>query len=552
MNRFSLAVLFLNGPRIISVPVYDSVFEQIFQRKADGLLDQNIDKMFPGIVIKPSSNAVYIDGQWIQYALRELSNGQKLLIFIYQHSNSEEIYQFTLDLIDIGVQIYSGDSTLLFLNSASAEMSGIKRREVLGKRLTSIYETDETQSSVLGTLSTHTAVYHKVDNFTVRNGSNVTVLNNAIPFFDRRGNLDAVVNLEYSQQSIERLISTTKIIQKIIPKHEEAVDARYYHFNDIIGHSKCLTDAINLAKMAAAQQSCVFIIGETGTGKELFAQSIYSASCSSKFISINCSTITEGLADAILFGTVKGAFTGSVDSEGLFAAADGGMLFLDEINSLALSTQARLLRVLQEGTYMKVGAVKESRCNVRVLASCNQNPWELMQTGKLREDLFYRLSSSVIKVPPLRERIDDLRELIDYFLSELSRKFPKPVPSVSEEVFSLLSQYNWPGNIRELKNVMEFAINFSLGPRIEINHLPGYIQSRLQYIQVPDPEEDLSFPYAAQQNLTDLVNTYERDLIEQALRRSKYNITKTADSLGLSRQALQYKLRKYHFKLLQS
>ena len=118
MNRFSLAVLFLNGPRIISVPVYDSVFEQIFQRKADGLLDQNIDKMFPGIVIKPSSNAVYIDGQWIQYALRELSNGQKLLIFIYQHSNSEEIYQFTLDLIDIGVQIYSGDSTLLFLNSA--------------------------------------------------------------------------------------------------------------------------------------------------------------------------------------------------------------------------------------------------------------------------------------------------------------------------------------------------------------------------------------------------------------------------------------------------
>ena len=201
---------------------------------------------------------------------------------------------------------------------------------------------------------------------------------------------------------------------------------------------------------------------------------------------------------------------------------------------------------------MKVGAVKESRCNVRVLASCNQNPWELMQAGKLREDLFYRLSSSVIKVPPLRERIDDLRELIDYFLSELSRKFPKPVPSVSEEVFSLLSQYNWPGNIRELKNVMEFAINFSLGPRIEINHLPGYIQSRLQYIQVPDPEEDLSFPYAAQQNLTDLVNTYERDLIEQALRRSKYNITKTADSLGLSRQALQYKLRKYHFKLLQS
>lgn len=186
--------------------------------------------------------------------------------------------------------------------------------------------------------------------------------------------------------------------------------------NILVGHSSSLKEVINLAKMVAAQNSSVFISGETGTGKELFAQSIFTASNSQNFISVNCGTITEGLADAALFGTTKGAFTGSVNSDGLFAAADEGILFLDEINSLALSTQARLLRVLQEETYMKVGAVKESTCNVRVLASCNQDPWGLMNTGKFRQGLFYRIATSVIKVPPLRERMDDLDELVNYFL----------------------------------------------------------------------------------------------------------------------------------------
>jgi len=552
MNRFSLAVLLLDEQHITSVLAYDPVFEQLLQCNAESLLNQKMEEVFPGIAGGMHSGSGYINGQWVQYALRELSPDRQLLVFTFQLSSNEEIYQFTLDLMDVGVQIYSGDSTLMFLNAASEEMSRIKRQDVLGKRLTSIYETDEIQSTVLATLSSHTAIYNKADSFTTLNGAQVTVLNTAIPFFDCKGTLDAVVNLEYSQRSIDRLVSTTQVIQKIIPGKSERASAtcKYYHFDDIVGHSQLLMDAVNLAKMVAGQESNVFIVGETGTGKELFAQSIYSASRGRCFVSVNCSTITEGLADATLFGTVKGAFTGSVNAEGLFAAADGGVLFLDEINSLSLSTQARLLRVLQEGVYMKVGAIKESSCHVRVIASCNQDPWELMQTGKLRQDLFFRLAASVIRVPSLRDRMDDLEELVDHFLSYYSRKSRKPVHAISEKVLSLLMQYNWPGNIRELKNVIEFAVNISSGPRIEIHHLPGYIQNRLHYVHEDKFTGELPLSSPNPQSLAQCLEHYERELIKQSLHQSGYNITKAADFLGLSRQSLQYKMKKYHFQSL--
>ena len=550
MDRFSFAALLLEEQRIASVLAYDSIFEKLFQCSAENLLGKSGSLLFPRILSGPSSGTVHVSGHWIQYSLRSLSGNRQLILLVIQHFNSDELYQFTLDLMDVGVQIYSGDSTLIFLNAASEEMSNVKRRDVLGKHLTSIYDTDEDQSTVLATLSTHTAVYNKADCFKTSNGDQVTVLNTAIPFFDRKGALDAVINLEYSQRSIERMVSTTQIMQKIIPgeKKKSPNKQRYYRFDDIVGHSSSLKEAINLAKMVAAQNSSVFISGETGTGKELFAQSIFTASNSRNFISVNCGTITEGLADATLFGTTKGAFTGSVNSDGLFAAADGGILFLDEINSLALSTQARLLRVLQEGTYMKVGAVKESTCNVRVLASCNQDPWELMKAGKLRQDLFYRIATSVIKVPPLRERMDDLDELANYFLKYYSHKFYKHVYSVSEDAMSLMRRYTWPGNIRELKNVMEFAVNAVSGTIIETHHLPSYIQSRLQYTQGEYLPKSMLETYTTQTNLSEQLEHYERELIEKDLQHSQYNISKAAESLGVSRQALQYKLTKYQFK----
>lgn len=551
MEQFSVAALLLENQVIRSVLTCDTVFEKLFQRQASELLGQKGAVLFPSVMAGASSGTVYIGGQWIQYSLRELSGNRHLLLFIIQHFSGEELYQFTLDLMEVGVQIYSSDSTLLYLNAASEEMSNIKRRDVLGKPLTNIYDTNKDQSSVLTTLSTHAAVYNKADSFTTINGDQVMVLNTSIPFFNRKGKLDAVVNLEHSQRSVERILSTTQIIQKIIPTEDKkSAVKQYYCFDDIVGHSHSLTEAVNQGKMIAAQSSSVFITGETGTGKELFAQSIFTASTAKNFVSVNCSTITEGLADAALFGTTKGAFTGSINSEGLFAAADNGILFLDEINSLALSTQARLLRVLQEGTYMKVGAVKESTCNVRIVASCNQDPWELMQSGKLRQDLFYRLAAAVIRVPPLRDRMDDLDELVSYFLSYYSRKFCKHVQSASEETMNLMRNYNWPGNIRELKNVMEFAVNASPNQEIGLHHLPGYIQTRLQYTQNREAPSPLSEMFTVQQNLSQQLEFYEQELIEQALRRNQYNISQTAVSLGLSRQSLQYKLKKYHFKSL--
>lgn len=555
MKAFSFSAFLLEKSRISLVLFYDLLFEQLLQLSEPDLPGRDIKTLFPTINEDGSDSALtYLNGRWIHCFIKNLPNERQFFLAVIPSSNNEEIYQFAMDLIDIGVQIYYSDSTLMFLNATSEEISGIKREDVIGKYLTSIYDTNEQQSSVLASIVNHTSIYDKMDTFTVMDGKQVSVLNTAIPFFGHKGELNAVINLEYTENSIARLGSTVKALRKIIPcavEDRSPFIKKYYHFEDIIGHSGCLKEALNLARIAANQNSNIFILGETGTGKEMVAQSIYSVSpnCRS-FISVNCSTISEGLADATLFGTVKGAFTGSTNTDGLFSAANGGILFLDEINSLSLNTQARLLRVLQEGTYMKVGAVKESTCNVRVLAACNQDPIALVQEGKFRQDLFFRLSSVVIKIPPLRERLEDLEELFGYYLSYYSRKFSKHVTSISKDALEMLYSYPWPGNVRELKNAVEFAVNVSRSTQIELEDLPAHLQKSLQYTQRHQSVAQVPSASPTHINLEEQLSKYERALIERALCRNEYNITKTADSLSLSRQALQYKLKKHKISVL--
>lgn len=555
MRPFFFSAFLLSKARISCVLFCDALFEELLQLSAGELPGRNIKTLFPTVPENSSDiTTVYISGRWIHCFCKSFSDEQQFFLAFISSGGSEEIYQFAMDLIDIGVQIYHGDSTLMFINAASEDMSGIKREEVVGRYLTSIYDTNEQQSSVLASIANHTSIYDKMDTFTVMDGKQVSVLNTAIPFFNHKGELNAVVNLEYTEDSITRLGSTIKAMQKIIPHTVEKrspLVKKYYHFEDIIGHSACLKDALKLARIAAKQNSNILILGETGTGKEMVAQSIYSISPSCRsFVSVNCSTISEGLADATLFGTVKGAFTGSTNSDGLFSAADGGILFLDEINSLSLSTQARLLRVLQEGTYMKVGAVTESTCNVRVLAACNQDPMELVQEGKFRQDLFFRLASVTIKIPPLRERLEDLEELLGYYLAYYSKKFSKNVTSISKIALEMLYSYPWPGNVRELKNTIEFAVNVCQSTRIELHDLPAHLQKSLQYSQRYQTRTQINAQAPAQINLEEQLGKYERALIERALCRNEYNITKTADSLSLSRQALQYKLKKYKILII--
>lgn len=547
MNKNTLAIFTLENGLISSVVFYGKAFQKLTQMSRVNLLYKEPSAVFPDISAESEQGQFFFNGHWIQFTQIPLPEDKTLLLLhISRSSLDNDFFRFAMDMIDVGIQIYDKNSTLIFLNTASEKMSSVDRKKITGKKLLEIYDTDEQHSCVLATLNRRTSFFNQIDSFQVHDGSEVTVINTSIPYIDRYGSLEAVINLEYTQESIENLIKTTNTIKKITTTSSHIPDhVGYYTFDSIISRSPKMREAIEVAKSAVGKNFNVFITGETGTGKELIAQSIFSADPrKTHFVAINCSTIPEDLADAALFGTVKGAFTGSENSEGLFAVADGGTLFLDEVNSLALSTQARLLRILQEGRYMKVGSTKEISCNVRVIASCNQNPWDLMNDGKMRQDLFYRLAGVQVDIPPLREREEDIDLLISYYIDYYAKKFSKKIAGLSPAAKELLREYQWPGNVRELKNLIEFAVSSSTSEVVDVRYFPNYIRNMLHETEESRDTRDKE-PDGRVIDLALQTALYERELIIDALERSGNNITKAAERLSISRQTLQHKLKRH-------
>jgi len=290
------------------------------------------------------------------------------------------------------------------------------------------------------------------------------------------------------------------------------------------------------------------IYGETGTGKEMFAQSIHEESGrkEKKFIAINCAAVPETLIESMLFGTTKGAFTGSVDRAGLLEEVNGGTLFLDELNSMSLSMQSKILRVIQENSFRRVGGEKDIKINVRFISSCNEDPYKITSENLLRKDLFYRLSTVIIEIPPLRNRIDDIEVLIKYCLKQYKDKYFKNVDHIDESVIEILRSYKWPGNVRELFHVVEYALNVIEDNSWKVTHLPKYITNSYEEnneIAVNYRNDDNINLY--ENDLQYIMDSYESDILKKVLEHNGYNISKTANSLGIKRQSLQYRIKKY-------
>ena len=297
-----------------------------------------------------------------------------------------------------------------------------------------------------------------------------------------------------------------------------------------------------LARRVAPQDSPILLVGETGTGKEIFAQSIHRASRrrGGKFLAINCAAVPETLIESLLFGTKKGSFTGSEDKAGYLEEAAGGTLFLDELNSMSLAMQSKILRVLQEKTFRRVGGSQDLRLDVRVISSCNEDPFKAISENTFRRDLFYRLSTVMIELPPLRDHMEDLEELIRYRLDATAYQFVRAVTRIEPEVYALLRSYHWPGNVRELFHVLDYAQNVTDSEFIGPRHLPPYLLKHRAEPAPPIQPVDFS-----QKTLQGLMDDYERQIIAQALEHCGYNISQTAQTLGILRQSLQYRIRKY-------
>ncbi len=315
-----------------------------------------------------------------------------------------------------------------------------------------------------------------------------------------------------------------------------------YRFENIIGKSAKIVEVFDTIRKIADSNSTVMITGESGTGKELVAQAIHfnSQRRDKPFISVNCGAIPEGLMESELFGHVKGAFTGAVANKvGLFSAADGGTLFLDEITEIPPLLQVKLLRAIQEREIRRVGDTKDIKVDVRLIAATNKDLEAAVGDGTLREDLFYRLNVIPIHLPALRERSEDIPLLVAHFLQKFGTELGKDVQGVAPEALALLEQYHWPGNIRELENVVERALVLGTGKVLTAESLPESVRRQRQPRGI-----DLDLPEAGL-DLEAALDQIERRVLEKALERTQGVQTRAAELLRLSFRQFRYKIQKH-------
>jgi DNA-binding NtrC family response regulator len=305
----------------------------------------------------------------------------------------------------------------------------------------------------------------------------------------------------------------------------------------LIGRTPAMREVYRLMELAAPSTAPVLVWGESGTGKELVARTIHDLSPrrDGPFVPINCAAIPETLLESEIFGHERGAFTGATERRmGCFELADGGTIFLDEVAEMQVSTQAKFLRILQEGRFRRLGGKTELRVDVRVVAATNKDPWQAVRDGLLREDLYYRLNVFNLHLPPLRERGDDLPPLIQAFLEEFAAKYAKTVRGVEGEALELLKRHTWPGNIRELRNVLERAVLVARGELIGPADVPAELRA-----QARQPNQGLELRVGM------TIDEAERMLIMQTLQQTGQNKTRAAEMLGISLKTLHNKLTRY-------
>ncbi|HHU70222.1 MAG TPA: sigma 54-interacting transcriptional regulator [Thermoanaerobacterales bacterium] len=425
-------------------------------------------------------------------------------------------------------------------------------RNIKNKNFLEVYPTlDVEESSIINCLKYGIIKYNENQKFYDHHGRVYNTQNLTLPII-RSGKVLGAIELSKDITSIKEdpslvMGKKTKSVASISSGSDKF--SAKYEFEDIITRNKIMKENIEKAKKVADSSSSILVYGETGTGKELYVQSIHNFSLrkDKPFIAQNCAALPETLFETILFGSVKGAFTGAVDKPGVFEQAHGGTLFLDEINSMPINLQAKLLRVLQDGIVRRVGDSIDREVDVRIIAAMNVEPLKAVETKQLREDLFYRLNVVNIKLVPLRERREDIPLYVKYFIDEYNEKLGKNVEGISSEVEELFMLYNWPGNVRELRHVIEASVNIVEVGKIEFKHLPIYLYDKLNTNNEETPVEHSCFSMLnGFDSLDDIMENLEEKMIIQALEKSRGNITKAAEMLNITRQRLYYKLDKYN------
>ena len=443
-----------------------------------------------------------------------------------------------------GIHIVDSGGITIVYNDAMSALEKMRREEVLYKPFREIFSNiPEDESTLTRALKHRISTERKHQTYLNKNGKEISTINSTFPIFDYDGELIAAIEIAEDITDIKTLSNTIlELKSDITVSNSPDTQINKYHFSDILGKSKKFADVLQRAQKAALSSASVLIYGETGTGKELFAQSIHYASGrrGRPFLAQNCAALPESLLEGILFGTARGGFTGALDRQGLFEQADGGTLLLDEISAMPYTLQSKLLRILQENYVRRIGGTKDIPIDVRIIATLNEEPETLMESGRLRRDLYYRLKMIEVVIPPLRERSDDILVLAESFLDRYNNKFNKQVWMLSDGAKSKLLAHDFPGNARELENIIMSAVALSGAEHVLAEESLDIPLRGSGFSGAPG---DLGSMNGAA--LDEYMEAIEKNLIMQALTNNGGNITKTANQLGLQRQALQYKLKKY-------
>ncbi len=458
-----------------------------------------------------------------------------------------------IDSIDEAIIGCDKEGYINIYNSANERREKMNRKNVLNKHVDKVYDFHGKKSLLMQAISENRPILDQYQEYTTESsGTYVEIICSTVPIKEGNEIIGAVsVMKDYSK--VKKLSKIIMDLQSNLYSASQEKTAKpgitsaKHSFSDIIGENPLLRDTMAWARKTAENSLPILISGETGTGKELLAQGIHSAGSRREkpFIAINCAAIPENLLEGLLFGTVKGAFTGAIDRPGLFEQATEGTLVLDEINSMSIPLQSKLLRVIQEEAVRRVGDIKERKINTRLISISNREPLQAIRQGQLREDLYYRIAYISLSMPPLRKRLDDLPLLLNYLIDKYNKKLNLEVKSVTPELFSLLEMYSWPGNIRELEHVLAAGMS-SLGSRdknISLDHLPPNIRHKFSAGSLQKRNRRNNF------SLESTLDRVERRVVETVLKRNNWNVSKAARELGLKRQSLQYRIRKYSLNI---
>ncbi len=441
-------------------------------------------------------------------------------------------WKTVVDTIQDGVMIVNPEGTIISVNRGLENITGYKRLEIIGKSCDVLNCT--ACEFARGKGSCHWCVMFEKGQLIKqkcelirKDGRVIHILKNASVLKNHKGEVIGAVE---TMTDITDLINKENQIK--IYKKELRGEDRFY---GMIGASAPMQQVFELIDNAAISDAPVIIFGESGTGKELVARAIHEAGLRKKgpYIKVNCASLNESILESELFGHVKGAFTGAHRSrQGRFEAADGGDIFLDEIGDLPLSTQIKLLRVLEEKVVERVGDQKPIKVDARIISATNRDLPHLIEKGEFREDFYYRINVIPIKIPPLRERPEDIPLLARSFFNRIRLKSDKMIQGISNKALEVLMNYHWPGNVRELKSAFEFAFVSCKSAMITPEHLPGHITKKDSPVQA---ETDLIF---------DLKNIKKQRLIK-ALAITKGNQSKAAKLLGISRTSVWNQIKKF-------